>query len=81
MLTVASRSETAAVGFIWRVARAVAARLGRVDEAHAARCRLAALPGEVLRDSGIAPCDAVGEATWQPELPFFMQDGFGERGR
>lgn len=48
-----------------------------VDKAHAKRCELASLPQDVLRDTGLSSEDAAGIASYQPDLPFFMQDGFG----
>lgn len=62
-----------------RLAGRIEARAGRADAAHDARCRLEAVPDEVARDGGLAPEDATGIATWQPDLPFFMQRGFGKR--
>ena len=55
------------------------ASVARVDKAHARRCELASLPQDVLSDTGLSPDDATGIASHQPDLPFFMQDGFGRR--
>lgn len=49
----------------------------RVDTAHALRCKLASLPQDTLRDTGLTPEDASSISAWQPDLPFFMQNSFG----
>ena len=59
--------------------RALRASVAGVDKAHARRCELASLPQNVLSDTGLSPEDASGIARHQPDLPFFMQNGFGER--
>ena len=51
----------------------------RVEEAHAARCTLASFSGAEFQDTGIDPSDATGIPSWQPDLPFFMQSGFGRK--
>ena len=51
--------------------------VARVNNAHARRCELANLPQDVLSDTGLSPEDAAGIASPQPDLPFFMQNGFG----
>ena len=53
------------------------APVARMKNAHARRCELASLPEDVLSDTGLSPEDATGIASYQPDLPFFMQDGFG----
>ena len=57
--------------------RILRASVVRVDKAHARCCELASLPQDVLRDTGMFPEDATGIASHQPDLPFFMQNGFG----
>ena len=59
--------------------RLMLASVARVDKAHAWRCALASLPQDFLSDTGLSPDDATGIASHQPDLPFFMQDGFGGR--
>ncbi len=56
--------------------RALRASVAGVDKAHALRCELASLPQNVMSDTGLSPEDATGIASYQPELPFFMQSGF-----
>ncbi len=58
---------------------ATRASLRRVEDAHASRCTLASLAEEIFHDTGIDPSDATGIASCQPDLPFFMQSGFGKR--
>ena len=53
------------------------ASVARVDKAHALRCELASLPQNVMSDTGLSPEDATGIVRHQPDLPFFMQSGFG----
>ena len=57
--------------------RALRASVAGVDKAHALRCELASLPQNVMSDTGLSPEDATGIASHQPDLPFFMQNGFG----
>jgi hypothetical protein len=54
-------------------------RFGAAGIAHARRCRLDQVSPEILRDIGISREDATGVKSQQPELPFFMQSGFGGR--
>lgn len=65
----------------WIAAVPGAARffLRRAEVAQAARCQLESVSSEVVRDSGLDPSDATGIPAWQPDLPFFMQNGFGQR--
>lgn len=51
----------------------------RADVAHTARCTRAAFGAQNVQDSGLDPSDATGIASWQPDLPFFMQSGFGRK--
>ena len=75
----AGRNRIVAIAQPWlaRWLRILRASVGRVDKAHARRCELASLPQDVLRDTGLPPEDATGIASYQPDLPFFMQNGFG----
>ena len=57
--------------------RVLLASVARVDKAHARRCELASLPQNVLSDTGMSPEDTTGISSHQPDLPFFMQSGFG----
>lgn len=57
--------------------RPLRASVARVDKAHANCCELASLPQDVTSDTGLSPEDATGIASHQPDLPFFMQNGFG----
>ncbi len=59
--------------------RAARAALQKVEVAHTSRCTLASVAGPDCHDTGIDPSDATGVASWQPDLPFFMQHGFGRR--
>ncbi|MDP3261924.1 MAG: hypothetical protein U1E06_04880 [Tabrizicola sp.] len=70
----------------WRFATSIVAAPGaaraalhKVEEAHASRCTLASVAGPDIQDTGIDPSDATGVSSWQPDLPFFMQHGFGRR--
>jgi hypothetical protein len=47
----------------------------KVEAAHITRCERASFAAEEYLDTGIDPSDATGIASWQPELPFFMQGG------
>ena len=51
--------------------------VARVGKAHALRRELASLPQDTERDTGLPPETATGISTYQPDLPFFMQHGFG----
>ncbi|TGD64179.1 hypothetical protein EYC08_12250 [Tabrizicola sp. WMC-M-20] len=53
------------------------ASVARADKAHALRCELASLPQDVMSDTGLSPEDTTDIASHQPDLPFFMQNGFG----
>jgi len=71
---------------VWPIVTRIAAVLGatrnsvrKVDVAHASRCNRAAFLAGDFQDTSIDPSDATGIASWQPDLPFFMQNGFGRR--
>ncbi len=55
------------------------AAVDKIDAAHALRCHRASFQVEDFHDTGIDPSDATGIAAWQPDLPFFMQSGFGQK--
>ena len=78
---VASGLDQGALTQSWfpRWLQPVRALVARVNKAHANRCELASLPQDLLSDTGLSPEDATGIASHQPDLPFFMQDGFGRR--
>jgi hypothetical protein len=78
---VASGLDQGALMRSWfsRWLRALRASVAGVDNAHALRCELASLPQNVMSDTGLSPEDATGIASHQPDLPFFMQSGFGRR--
>ena len=59
--------------------RAARAPLRKLDLSHAARCHHAAFAAEEARDTGMDASDATGIESWQPDLPFFMQSGFGRK--
>ena len=63
--------------WFYRWLRSLRVSLARVDKAYARRCELASVPQDLLRDTGLCPEDAIGIASHQPDLPFFMQNGFG----
>lgn len=49
----------------------------KAEAAQASRCIRESFATEEFQDTGIDPSDATGIASWQPDLPFFMQSGFG----
>lgn len=51
----------------------------KTEAAHASRCIRASFTAEAFQDTGIDPSDATGIPSWQPDLPFFMQRGFGRK--
>jgi hypothetical protein len=63
-------------GGAWRPARA---RPDALAAAHARRCALESITPADVRDIGMAREDATGMPTRQPDLPFFMQSGFGSK--
>ncbi len=65
--------------WIGAVLGATRASVHKVEAAHAARCNLASFSAKEIQDTDIDPSDATGIASWQPDLPFFMQSGFGRR--
>jgi hypothetical protein len=65
--------------WIAAVLRGTRACLRKAEVANASRCNLASFSVEDIQDTGIDPSDATGIPAWQPDLPFFMQSGFGKR--
>ena len=63
--------------WFFRWLRSLRVSVARVDKAYARRCELASVPQDLLRDIGLCPEDATGIASHQPDLPYFMQNGFG----
>jgi hypothetical protein len=53
--------------------------LSAVTNADPAMARCAAIDAAIARDTGMPAEDATGIKTYQPDLPFFMQSGFGSR--
>ncbi|MES2542608.1 MAG: hypothetical protein V4720_12840 [Pseudomonadota bacterium] len=66
-------------GLLTRWLAAVSATARRTGAAHARRRILEDLPPDLLRDTGLTPEQATGIKRHQPDLPFFMQAGFGDR--
>lgn len=58
------------------VLRGTRACLHKAEVANDSRRNLASFSAEEFQDTGIDPSDATGIASWQPDLPFFMQSGF-----
>ena len=74
------QSILAGMSRLWRgVWHPVPARPDPVAAAHACRRTLDAVTAADVRDMGLAREDATGIPTMQPELPFFMQSGFGRK--
>lgn len=65
--------------WLFRWLQPLKASVARVNTAHARRCDLASLPQDVVKDTGLPPEDATGITGHQPDLPFFMQNGFGRK--
>lgn len=68
--------------FISWIAAALGANrsiLRKDKDADVMRCTLASYSDEAFRDTRIDPSDATGLTSWQPDLPFFMQSGFGRK--
>ena len=55
------------------------APMNKIDTAHALRCHRASFLVEDTQDTGVDASDATGIAAWQPDLPFFMQSGVGQK--
>jgi hypothetical protein len=55
------------------------ASVQKLDVAYASRCKFASYSAEEFRDTGVDPSDATGIASWQADLPFFLQSGFGRK--
>lgn len=49
----------------------------KVNRAHSQQLELANVPEHVLRDIGLSREEVAGVSAFQPDLPFFMQSGFG----
>ena len=78
--TGAGQSILLALTRLWRgVWRPAHAPTDLVAAAHARRCTLDSLTQADVRDMGLAREDATGIPTIQPDLPFFMQSGFGRK--
>ena len=62
-----------------RWAHALRSRLGAAARAHERRRMFEAAGEDVMRDTRVPPDTATGLSGWEPDLPFFMQPGFGRR--
>jgi hypothetical protein len=70
------RAFTAWIAAVFSASRT---SLHKVEVAHISRCDLASFSAEEFQDTRIDPSDATGIPSWQPDLPFFMQSGFGRK--
>jgi hypothetical protein len=61
-----------------RIVGLVRHRFGRAARAQERRRAGEAVGADTMRDTGVAPEMATGIRTWQADLPFFMQSGFGK---
>jgi uncharacterized protein YjiS (DUF1127 family) len=61
--------------------RSLLAGMKKVSAAHDARRRFMELSDLDVRDAGLSREDAAGVASHQPDVPFFMQPGFGAHRR
>lgn len=57
----------------------VRCHLASLNAAHARQLRHMHLGGEVSGDVGLPPEVVLGESTYDPALPFFLQSGFDRR--
>jgi hypothetical protein len=62
-----------------RWAYALRSRLGAAARAHERRRMFESVGEDVVRDTRVPPDTATGLSGWEPDLPFFMQSGFGRR--
>jgi hypothetical protein len=53
--------------------------LRKAEAAQSSRCIRESFAAEEFQDTGIDPSDATGIGSWQPDLPFFMQQGYGRK--
>lgn len=54
-------------------------RLGAAACAHERRRTWEAVGADTMRDLGMAPETVTGLPSWEADLPFFMQSGFGRQ--
>ena len=59
--------------------RRVKAHCAAITAAHAGQARLTRDMDQVARDTGLGVETILGESTYNPALPFFMQQGFDRR--
>ena len=82
-ITLAETSKPLAASGLWQMFKdglqALRFRLGTAARAHARRRAFEAVSEDMLCDLGMAPDTATGHSSWQADLPFFMQSGFGRR--
>lgn len=62
-----------------RWAHALRSRIGAAVRAHERRRMFESVGEDVMRDTRVPPDTATGLSGWEPDLPFFMQSGFGRR--
>jgi hypothetical protein len=60
-----------------RLRRLLGVGLTKVSAAHEARRRYQELADREVRDAGLSRDVVLGLPKYQPDLPFFMQPGFG----
>lgn len=77
--TAVSRPASRRRRLFGRWAHALRNRLGAAARAHERRRMFEAVDDDVIRDTGLPPDTATGLSGWEPDLPFFMQPGFGRR--
>ena len=73
------RASPAAPNRAARWLRIFQVAFARTETAQAHARALASLPSDILRDTGLTPEEATGISAFQPDLPFFLQRGFGQR--
>lgn len=61
------------------IGRIAAAAIARAERSKHRRLGFAFLPPEVLQDIAMSAEEATGQGSYRPDLPFFMQPGFGRR--
>jgi hypothetical protein len=65
-------------GALWAaICAALAEAWTRAERSHHRRLGFAMVSPEVLHDIGLSAEETTGLPSWQPDLPFFMQTGFG----
>ncbi|MDP3195788.1 hypothetical protein [Tabrizicola sp.] len=75
------RDHAAAHSFFQVLVTHLRRRVAHTEAAMERQSRLAAIQPDTVGDTGLAPEDLTGVATYDPALPFFMQSGFGRHDR